>query len=166
MGPLKGIRILEIAGIGPGPFAGMMLSDMGADVVRVDRADRVRGGDPDNPPKDVLARGRRSVAVDLKNPDGIELVLQMVEQSDVVIEGFRPGVMERLGLGPDVCLERNPRIVFGRMTGWGQEGPIQKEHGSEVTYFAPAGCLQQKSVIFPTSRKCKSQILRFFTYTD
>jgi alpha-methylacyl-CoA racemase len=141
MGPLKGIRILEIAGIGPGPFAGMMLSDMGADVVRVDRADRVRGGDPDNPPKDVLARGRRSVAVDLKNPDGIELVLQMVEQSDVVIEGFRPGVMERLGLGPDVCLERNPRIVFGRMTGWGQEGPMAQAAGHDINYIALTGAL-------------------------
>ncbi|MFL2936543.1 MAG: CaiB/BaiF CoA transferase family protein [Myxococcota bacterium] len=141
MGPLKGIRILEIAGIGPGPFAGMMLSDMGADVVRVDRADRVKGGDPDNPPKDVLARGRRSVAVDLKNPDGIELVLQMVEQSDVVIEGFRPGVMERLGLGPDTCLERNPRIVFGRMTGWGQEGPMAQAAGHDINYIALTGAL-------------------------
>ena len=141
MGPLKGIRILEIAGIGPGPFAGMMLSDMGADVVRVDRADRVKGGDPDNPPKDVLARGRRSVAVDLKNPDGIELVLQMVEQSDVVIEGFRPGVMERLGLGPDTCLERNPRIVFGRMTGWGQEGPLAQAAGHDINYIALTGAL-------------------------
>ena len=141
MGPLKGIRILEIAGIGPGPFAGMMLSDMGADVVRVDRADRVKGGDPDNPPKDVLARGRRSVAVDLKNPDGIELVLQMVEQSDVVIEGFRPGVMERLGLGPDTCLERNPRIVFGRMTGWGQEEPMAQAAGHDINYIALTGAL-------------------------
>ena len=141
MGPLKGIRILEIAGIGPGPFAGMMLSDMGADVVRVDRADRVKGGDPDNPPKDVLARGRRSVAVDLKNPDGIELVLQMVEQSDVVIEGFRPGVMERLGLGPNTCLERNPRIVFGRMTGWGQEGPMAQAAGHDINYIALTGAL-------------------------
>lgn len=141
MGPLKGIKILEIAGIGPGPFAGMMLSDMGADVVRVDRADRVKGGDPENPPKDVLARGRRSVAVDLKNPEGIELVLKMVEQSDVVIEGFRPGVMERLGLGPDVCLERNPRIVFGRMTGWGQEGPMAQAAGHDINYIALTGAL-------------------------
>ena len=141
MGPLEGIRILEIAGIGPGPFAGMMLSDMGADVVRVDRADRVKGGDPENPPKDVLARGRRSVAVDLKNPDGVDLVLQMIEQSDVVIEGFRPGVMERLGLGPDICLERNPRIIFGRMTGWGQEGPMAQAAGHDINYIALTGAL-------------------------
>lgn len=141
MGPLEGVRILEIAGIGPGPFAGMMLCDMGADVTRVDRADRVKGGDPDNPPKDVLARGRRSVAVDLKNPDGIETVLQMVEQADVIIEGFRPGVMERLGLGPEVCLERNPRIIFGRMTGWGQEGPMAHAAGHDINYIALTGAL-------------------------
>ena len=141
MGPLEGVRILEIAGIGPGPFAGMMLCDMGADVTRVDRADRVKGGDPDNPPKDVLARGRRSVAVDLKNPDGIETVLQMVEQADVIIEGFRPGVMERLGLGPDICLERNPRIIFGRMTGWGQEGPMAHAAGHDINYIALTGAL-------------------------
>ena len=141
MGPLEGVRILEIAGIGPGPFAGMMLCDMGADVTRVDRADRVKGGDPDDPPKDVLARGRRSVAVDLKNPDGIETVLQMVEQADVIIEGFRPGVMERLGLGPDICLERNPRIIFGRMTGWGQEGPMAHAAGHDINYIALTGAL-------------------------
>lgn len=141
MGPLEGIRILEIAGIGPGPFAGMMLSDMGADVVRIDRADRAAGGDPDNPPKDVLARGRRSIAVDLKHPDGIETVLQMVEKADVVLEGFRPGVMERLGLGPDVCLERNPRIIFGRMTGWGQEGPLAHAAGHDINYIALTGAL-------------------------
>ncbi|MHA7840131.1 MAG: CoA transferase, partial [bacterium] len=117
-GPLAGVKVLEVAGIGPGPFAGMMLADLGADVVRIDRADRVRGGDPERPPRDVLARGRRSVAVDLKQSEGIEVVLRLVEQSDVLIEGFRPGVMERLGLGPEVCLARNPRLVFGRMTGW------------------------------------------------
>jgi alpha-methylacyl-CoA racemase len=141
MGPLEGVKILEVAGIGPGPFAGMMLSDMGADVVRIDRADRVRGGDPENPPKDILARGRRSVAVDLKNPEGIETVLSMVEQADVIIEGFRPGVMERLGLGPDICLARNPGLVFGRMTGWGQEGPLASAAGHDINYIALTGAL-------------------------
>jgi alpha-methylacyl-CoA racemase len=141
MGPLEGVKILEIAGIGPGPFAGMMLSDMGAEVVRIDRADRVRGGDPENPPKDILARGRRSVAVDLKNPQGVEVVLAMVEKADVLIEGFRPGVMERLGLGPEICLARNPGIVFGRMTGWGQEGPLAHAAGHDINYIALTGAL-------------------------
>ena len=141
MGPLEGVRILEVAGIGPGPFAGMMLSDMGAEVVRIDRADRVRGGDPENPPKDILARGRRSVAVDLKNPEGIETVLAMIEKADVIIEGFRPGVMERLGLGPEICLARNPALVFGRMTGWGQEGPMAKAAGHDINYIALTGAL-------------------------
>ncbi len=141
MGPLEGIKILEVAGIGPGPFAGMMLSDMGADVIRIDRADRARGGDPANPPKDVLARGRRSVAVDLKNPDGIETVLAMVEKADVIIEGFRPGVMERLGLGPDICLARNPGLIFGRMTGWGQDGPMAAAAGHDINYIALTGAL-------------------------
>ena len=119
-----------------------MLSDMGAEVIRIDRADRARGGDPADPPKDVLARGRRSVAVDLKNPEGIETVLSLVEKADVIIEGFRPGVMERLGLGPDVCLERNPGIVFGRMTGWGQEGPLASAAGHDINYIALAGALE------------------------
>jgi alpha-methylacyl-CoA racemase len=141
MGPLGGIKILEVAGIGPGPFAGMMLSDMGADVVRIDRADRVKGGDPAHPPKDVLARGRRSVAVDLKHPEGIQTVLSLVERADVILEGFRPGVMERLGLGPEACLARNPRIVFGRMTGWGQEGPLATAAGHDINYIALTGAL-------------------------
>jgi alpha-methylacyl-CoA racemase len=141
MGPLEGIKILEVAGIGPGPFAGMMLSDMGADLIRIDRADRAGGGDPANPPKDVLARGRRSVAVDLKHPDGIETVLAMVEKADVIIEGFRPGVMERLGLGPDICLARNPGLIFGRMTGWGQEGPMASAAGHDINYIALTGAL-------------------------
>jgi alpha-methylacyl-CoA racemase len=119
----------------------MMLSDMGAEVVRIDRADRVRGGDPENPPKDILARGRRSVAVDLKNPQGVEVVLAMVERADVLIEGFRPGVMERLGLGPEICLARNPGIVFGRMTGWGQEGPLAHAAGHDINYIALTGAL-------------------------
>jgi alpha-methylacyl-CoA racemase len=141
MGPLEGVKILEIAGIGPGPFAAMMLSDMGAEVLRIDRAQSVRGGDPAEPPADALNRGRRSLAVDLKNPEGVETVLKLVEKADALIEGFRPGVMERLGLGPDVCSERNPKLVFGRMTGWGQEGPMAQAAGHDINYIALAGAL-------------------------
>ncbi len=141
-GPLAGIQVLEIAGIGPGPFCGMMLADMGADVVRVDRAGSVGARDPGAPSLDVLARGRRSVGIDLKQAEGVETVLRMVEQADVLIEGFRPGVMERLGLGPDVCLARNPRLVFGRMTGWGQEGPMAHAAGHDINYIALAGALE------------------------
>jgi alpha-methylacyl-CoA racemase len=141
MGPLQGVKILEIAGIGPGPFAAMMLSDMGAEVVRVDRASAVRGGDPGQPSKDVLNRGRRSIALDLKNPDAVETLLRMVKGADVLLEGFRPGVMERLGVGPDVCLERNPRLVYGRMTGWGQDGPMAHAAGHDINYIALAGVL-------------------------
>ena len=141
MGPLSGITIVEIAGIGPGPFAGMMLSDMGADVIRVDRADRVKEAGKAQVPKDILARGRRSVAVDLKNPEGVETVLGLIEKADGLIEGFRPGVMERLGLGPEVCLARNPKLVFGRMTGWGQEGPLAQAAGHDINYIALTGAL-------------------------
>jgi alpha-methylacyl-CoA racemase len=141
MGPLEGVKILEIAGIGPGPFAAMMLSDMGAEVLRIDRAQSVRGGDPAEPPSDALNRGRRSLAVDLKNPEGVETVLKLVEKADALIEGFRPGVMERLGLGPEVCSERNPKLVFGRMTGWGQEGPMAQAAGHDINYIALAGAL-------------------------
>ena len=141
-GPLAGIKVLEVAGIGPGPFCGMMLADMGADVIRIDRADRVRGGDPAKPPADILARGRRSLAIDLKQAEGVEVVLRLVEQADVILEGFRPGVMERLGLGPDICLERNPRLIFGRMTGWGQEGPMAHAAGHDINYIALAGALE------------------------
>ena len=141
MGPLKGIKVLEIAGIGPGPFAAMMLADMGAEVVRIDRSASVRDGDPADPPKDVLNRGRRSLGVDLKNPEGIETVLRLCEQADVILEGFRPGVMERLGLGPDVCRARNPKLVYGRMTGWGQEGPMAQAAGHDINYIALAGAL-------------------------
>jgi len=140
-GPLHGIRILEIAGIGPGPFAAMMLSDMGAEVVRVDRADKVRGGDPAAPPADVLNRGRRSIGIDLKNADGVEALLTLVESADALVEGFRPGVTERLGFGPDVCLARNPRLVYGRMTGWGQDGPYAQAAGHDINYIALAGAL-------------------------
>ncbi|MFP8878703.1 MAG: CaiB/BaiF CoA-transferase family protein [Myxococcota bacterium] len=141
MGPLSGVKILEIAGIGPGPFASMMLSDMGAEILRVDRSQSVRG-ETGPPPLDFLARGRRSIGLDLKNPDGVETLLQLVERADAILEGFRPGVMERLGVGPDVCLARNPRIVYGRMTGWGQEGPLAHVAGHDINYIALAGALE------------------------
>ncbi|HAP75426.1 MAG TPA: carnitine dehydratase [Acidimicrobiaceae bacterium] len=140
-GPLSGYRIIEIAGIGPGPFAAMLLSDMGAEVIRVERAQSVRGPAPDTPHFDVMQRGRRNVALDLKHPDGVATLLDLVEQADALIEGFRPGVMERLGVGPDVCLARNPKLVFGRMTGWGQEGPYAQAAGHDINYIALAGAL-------------------------
>ncbi|MFP5326037.1 MAG: CaiB/BaiF CoA transferase family protein, partial [Acidimicrobiia bacterium] len=140
-GPLSGVRVIELAGIGPGPFAAMLLADMGAEVIRVDRAQAVRGGDPDQPSLDLLNRGRRSIGVDLKHPDGIETVLRLVEQADALIEGFRPGVTERLGVGPDDCLARNPKLVYGRMTGWGQDGPLHGAAGHDINYIALAGAL-------------------------
>ncbi len=140
-GPLGGVKVIELAGIGPGPFAGMMLADMGAEVLRVDRAASVPAEIPDGPRNDVLGRGRRSVAVDLKHPAGVETVLHLVEKADVIYEGFRPGVTERLGLGPDVCLARNPRVVYGRMTGWGQEGPLAHAAGHDINYIALSGAL-------------------------
>jgi len=141
MGPLAGVRILEIAGIGPGPFAAMMLADLGADLLRVDRAERVNPNPGEEPPADLLNRGRRSVGLDLKNPDGVAALLKLVEGADALLEGFRPGVMERLGLGPDTCLERNPRLVYGRMTGWGQTGPLAHAAGHDINYIALAGTL-------------------------
>ncbi len=141
MGPLQGIRVIEIAGIGPGPFCAMMLADMGADVLRVDRAERVNPQRPSQPPADVLNRGRRSIGVDLKHPRGIATVLRLVEQADVLIEGFRPGVTDRLGIGPDACLARNPRLIYGRMTGWGQDGPMAQAAGHDINYIALAGVL-------------------------
>ena len=141
-GPLDGIKILEIAGIGPGPFCAMMLSDMGAEVVRIDRADRVPESFPDSPHGDLLNRGRRNIGVNLKSAEGVETVLKLVEQADAIIEGFRPGVMERLGLGPDVCLERNPKLIYGRMTGFGQEGPLANAAGHDINYIALAGALE------------------------
>jgi len=142
VGPLNGIKIIEIAGIGPGPFATMMLADMGAEVLRVDRVQSVKAEDPDAPSLDFLARGRRSVGIDLKHSEGVASVLRLVEQADAILEGFRPGVMERLGLGPDVCLERNPGIIYGRMTGWGQEGPLAQAAGHDINYIALAGALE------------------------
>lgn len=140
-GPLAGCRIIEIAGIGPGPFAAMMLADMGADVIRVERAQSVRGPAPDTPHWDVMLRGRRNVAIDLKNDRGVETLLRLVDGADALIEGFRPGVMERLGIGPETCLARNPRLVFGRMTGWGQDGPLAGAAGHDINYIALAGAL-------------------------
>src|SRR5665811_1698325 len=140
MGPLQGMKIVELAGIGPGPFAGMLLSDMGADIVRIDRAQQVTG-DFSKPNLEALYRGRRSIGVDLKHPDGVETVLRLVESADALLEGFRPGVTERLGIGPDVCLARNPRLVYGRMTGWGQEGPYAQAAGHDINYIARTGAL-------------------------
>ncbi len=138
MGPLEGIKILEVGGIGPGPFCGMMLSDMGADIVRIER----RGGLSLTDPKyDLLTRNRRSVFIDLRKPEGVETVLKMVEQVDALQEGFRPGVMEKLGLSPEVCLERNPKLVYGRMTGFGQEGPLAKAAGHDINYISMSGAL-------------------------
>lgn len=139
MGPLEGVRIIELQGIGPGPFCGMMLADMGAEVIRVDRAGNV--GSTADRPNDVLARGRKSIGVDLKNPDGVETVMQLIESADALIEGFRPGVTERLGLGPDDCLARNPKLVYGRMTGWGQDGPYAHAAGHDINYIALSGAL-------------------------
>ncbi len=140
-GPLTGVRVIEVAGIGPGPFCAMMLADMGAEVIRVDRTQNVRPGRGSGPRADVLGRGRRNVAFDLKNPEAVGAFLALVESADAVIEGFRPGVMERLGIGPDVCLARNPKLVFGRMTGWGQEGPYALTAGHDINYIALAGVL-------------------------
>lgn len=135
-GPLVGVKIVEFAGIGPGPFCGMLLADLGADVVRIDRSDAVGRGQPD-----LANRGKRSIAIDLKKPEGVEAALSLMEKADGLIEGFRPGVMERLGLGPDVALARNPRLVFGRMTGWGQTGPWSTMAGHDIDYIALTGAL-------------------------
>jgi alpha-methylacyl-CoA racemase len=143
MGPLAGVKVLEIAALGPAPFAAMMLSDMGAEVLRIDRTERVDGSEHSAPPPlDFLARGRRSVGLDLKSPEGVELLLKLVESADVILEGFRPGVMERLGAGPEACLARNPQVIFGRMTGWGQEGPLAQVAGHDINYIALAGALE------------------------
>jgi alpha-methylacyl-CoA racemase len=143
-GPLTGLKVIEMVGIGPCPFAAMMLADMGADVIRIDRKP-----DPDAPNPypmlgtkfDVMARGRRSLALDLKDPRGRQVLLDLVTRADVLVEGFRPGVMERLGLGPDPCLERNPRLVYGRVTGWGQTGPLALAAGHDLNYLALSGML-------------------------
>jgi alpha-methylacyl-CoA racemase len=138
MGPLAGLRIVEIAGIGPGPYCAMLLADMGAEVLRVERPAKLGSGDARF---DLLSRGRRCIAVDLKQPAGVEAVLRLIERADGLTEGFRPGVMERLGLGPEVCLARNPRLVYGRMTGFGQTGPLAQAAGHDINYIALAGAL-------------------------
>ncbi len=135
MGPLVGLRIVEFAGIGPAPFCGMMLSDMGAEVIRVDRPQS-----PAKARKDALSRGRKSLAIDLKQPRGVEVALRLLESADGLIEGFRPGVMERLGLGPDVCREINSKLVYGRMTGWGQDGPLAQAAGHDTNYMRSQAC--------------------------
>jgi len=140
-GPLTGIKVVELAGIGPGPFCGMMLADMGADVLRVDRLDPTDLGLPLPARFDIMARGRRSIGLDLKGPAAVEIVLALVNKADVLIEGFRPGVMERLGLGPDACFARNPRLVYGRVTGWGQDGPLAHAAGHDINYIAISGAL-------------------------
>ncbi|MFD0684637.1 CaiB/BaiF CoA transferase family protein [Actinomadura fibrosa] len=139
-GPLSGVRVIELAGIGPGPFAAMLLADLGADVIRVDRASAVAGRGATGG-TDFTNRGKRSIAVDLKSEKGREVVLRLAEKSDVLLEGFRPGVTERLGVGPDDCLARNPRLVYGRMTGWGQEGPLAQSAGHDIGYIAVTGAL-------------------------
>ncbi|MDA8654777.1 CoA transferase [Alphaproteobacteria bacterium] len=136
-GPLSGVKIIEFAGIGPGPFCAMLLSDMGADIIRIDR----KGAGSGFGVKDVTSRGRRSIAFDLKKPESVEAVLRLIESADILQEGFRPGVMERLGLGPDVCLSRNPKLVYGRMTGWGQFGPYAQAAGHDINYIALTGAL-------------------------
>jgi len=140
-GPLEGIRVVELAGIGPGPYACMLLADAGADIVRVDRATGSRPTPGAGPHWDLLNRSRRSVAIDLKHTEGVGLVLDLVAEADALVEGWRPGVAERLGVGPDACLARNPRLVFGRMTGWGQDGPMAQEAGHDIDYIALAGAL-------------------------
>ena len=150
-GPLSGVKVIEIAGIGPGPFCAMLLADMGADVIRVDRSSAVRDEfvgssgsakpSPVKPSPDLLNRGRRSLGVNLKDPAGVEVVLKLAESSDILLEGFRPGVAERLGIGPEVCLKRNPKLIYGRMTGWGQEGPYAHTAGHDINYIALSGVL-------------------------
>lgn len=140
-GPLAGYRIIEIAGIGPGPYAAMLLADLGADVIRVERSSAVRGPAPDTPNKDLSLRGRRNIAIDLKQPDGVATLLDLAEHADGLIEGFRPGVMERLGVGPDECHARNSKLVYARMTGWGQDGPYAPWAGHDINYISLAGAL-------------------------
>ena len=136
-GPLAGIRVIEMAGIGPGPFACMLLSDMGAEVIRIDRISPSASANPG----DIINRGRKSIAVDLKRPEGVATVLALIDTADILIEGFRPGVMEKLGLGPDVCHIRNSRLIYGRMTGWGQHGPLAQVAGHDINYIAVTGAL-------------------------
>jgi alpha-methylacyl-CoA racemase len=139
MGPLDGVRVIEIASLAPAPFGCMVLADLGADVLRVDRADR--SGPQARTPADPLVRGRRSVGLNLKDAAGVGLLLRLIEDADVLVEGFRPGVAERLGFGPEECARRNPRLVYGRMTGWGQEGPLAPTAGHDIDYIGISGAL-------------------------
>ena len=143
MGPLDGLRIVELAGIGPAPFAAMLLADMGAEIIRIDRMEPAELGlpDPRDPKFDVLNRGRRSIAIDLKQAAGRATALRLIAGADALLEGFRPGVTERLGLGPDACLAANPRLVYGRVTGFGQDGPLAKHAGHDINYIALSGAL-------------------------
>ena len=140
MGPLSGFHVIEIKGIGPGPYAGMLLADLGADVIVVERSSKPTGLGPPSA-KDVKARGKRSIALDLKNPEGLEALLRLVERADALLEGFRPGVAERVGFGPDACLARNPKLVYGRLTGWGQTGPLATTAGHDINYISLTGPL-------------------------
>ncbi|WP_420473608.1 CaiB/BaiF CoA transferase family protein [Noviherbaspirillum sp. ST9] len=140
-GPLEGLKVVEMVGIGPAPFCAMMLADMGAEVIRIDRPGNASVVASEDSRYDVTARNRRSLAIDLKKPGGTETVLSLLDKADAVIEGFRPGVMERLGLGPDTCLARNPKLVYGRMTGWGQKGPLAHAAGHDINYIALSGAL-------------------------
>ncbi len=142
MGPLTGVKVVEMVGLGPGPFAGMLLADMGADVVRVDRVDEARAVDRSRPATSAMNRGKKSMAIDLKHPDGVDVLLRLVDSADAFFEVFRPGVAERLGIGPDACLTRNPRLVYGRLTGYGQEGPYASKAGHDIDYIALAGALE------------------------
>ncbi len=139
MGPLDGVRVIEIASLAPAPFGCMILSDLGADVLRVERPESCGPGRPD--PVDPLTRGRRSIGLNLKDPVGIDLLRRLIESADVLVEGFRPGVTERLGFGPDVCAERNPRLIYARMTGWGQDGPLAATAGHDIDYIGISGAL-------------------------
>lgn len=140
MGPLAGVKIIEIKGIGPGPYAGMLLADMGAEVIVVERASKPSSIAPPSA-MDINSRGKKSIALNLKSPEGLEALLKLVEQADVIFEGYRPGVAERLGFGPEVCLERNPAIIYGRITGWGQTGPLSHAAGHDINYIALTGAL-------------------------
>jgi len=140
-GPLVGLRVVEFAGIGPGPFAAMLLADMGADVIRVDRFEAIPSAKEGETLTEILRRGRRSLSLNLKHPKGVKVALKLVERADVLLEGYRPGVMERLGLGPEACLALNPGLIYGRVTGWGQEGPLAHTAGHDINYIALTGAL-------------------------
>lgn len=140
-GPLTGLKIIEFAGLGPAPFAAMMLADMGADVLRIDRLNQLSVIHPQNPATDILNRNRRSIKLDLKHPQAVEIALQLIERADILLEGFRPGVMERLGVGPEICQARNDGLIYGRMTGWGQTGDLADKAGHDINYIAMTGVL-------------------------